>query len=119
VALREMNRVVKRGGALLVRDVRRLPEPLMSMALPFWCLGYSRRLREQTVASFRAALTREEFRRLAADAGLTRFSVKTHLLTHQTVCRAAEPRADASHRRVPTYRFPTRLLKSAFVSAPR
>lgn len=119
VALREMNRVVKRNGALLVRDVRRLPEPLMTMALPFWCLGYSRRLREQTMASFRAGLTREEFRRLAADAGLTRFSVTTHALTHQTVCRTAEPGVDASRSRVPAYPFLTRLLKGAFVSSPR
>ena len=37
VALREINRVARPHGAIRVRDVRRLPEPLMTLAIPIWC----------------------------------------------------------------------------------
>jgi len=118
VALREIDRVVKPQGAILVRDVRRLPEPVMTLVLPLWCLGYSAKLREQTMASFRAGLTRNEFRALIRDAGIQRAHVRTHLLTHQSIERVAIPYQPAAGSRLPRYPFGVRAMKRWFVSDP-
>src|SRR5262249_14890924 len=118
VALREIRRVAKPHGAILVRDVRRLPEPAMSLLLPLWCLGYSDKLREQTVASFRAALTFGECRQRVATAGLERTTIRTHMLTHQGVQRLAVPYAPPPPGPTPRYPLPVRALKARYMSAP-
>ena len=117
-ALQEINRVAKPTGAILVRDVRRLPEPLMTMALPLWTMGYSPKLREQTCASFRAGLTTIEFRALVDAAGLTRAAIKTHGLTHQSIERVATPYELPDLDRLPRYPLATRVMKATFVSHP-
>jgi ubiquinone/menaquinone biosynthesis C-methylase UbiE len=118
VAMREINRVVKPNGALLVRDVRRLPEPLMTTALPFWCLGYSEKLREQTRGSFRAGLTKAEFRQLAQDARVERATIRTHFLTHQSIERVANPYQPFSRDGLPSFPPSVRAMKSLYVSRP-
>ena len=57
IALREINRVARRDGAILVRDVRRLAEPFMSLVLPICVCRYSPRLRALATDSFRAGFT--------------------------------------------------------------
>src|SRR5436190_16627846 len=57
VTLREINRVAKPDGAILVRDVRRLPPLLMELVLPLYCFRYSRLLRKLTCDSYRAGLS--------------------------------------------------------------
>jgi ubiquinone/menaquinone biosynthesis C-methylase UbiE len=118
-ALREINRVAKDQGALLVRDVRRLPEPVMSLVLPVWCLGYSSKLREQTRASFRAGLTYSEFRGSMQTAGIERATIRTHLLTHQSIERPAAPYERAPVTRLPHHPLFVRMLKAAYVSLSR
>jgi ubiquinone/menaquinone biosynthesis C-methylase UbiE len=118
VVLREINRVAKPQGGILVRDIRRLPEPLMSLAMPFWCLGHSRRLREQTAASFRAALTAREFRDLMQEADIQGAVTRTHLLTHQSIERPATPYETPPLDRLPHYSRPVRAMKSYYVSRP-
>jgi ubiquinone/menaquinone biosynthesis C-methylase UbiE len=119
IALREINRVAKPQGAILVRDVRRLPEPAMSLAAPLWCIGYSRKMREQTSASFRAGLTVREFRRLVRDAGIEGARITTHLLTHLGVERPAMPYEASPTDRVPRYPALVRAIKSYYLSGPR
>jgi ubiquinone/menaquinone biosynthesis C-methylase UbiE len=115
IALREVNRVAKAEGGILVRDIRRLPKLWMDLALPFWCLGYSPKLREQTSASFRAGLTHDEFRSLSEEVGIARAVYRTHLLTHQSIERPAVPyTAPASGTRQPDYPFLIRALKSPY-----
>ena len=117
VALRELNRVARSEGAILVRDVRRLPEPLMTAVLPLWCLGYSPRLREQTMASFRAGVTAGEFRALARQAGIAGATIRRHLLTHQSLERRAVPFEVPRGDRRPRYPLRVRALKYWFLSS--
>jgi ubiquinone/menaquinone biosynthesis C-methylase UbiE len=116
VALREIDRVAKRRGGVLVRDVRRLPEPAMTLAIPFWTFRYSRRLREQTAASFRAGLSVAEFRRLLQDAGVEGAAVRTYWLTHQGIERTATPYAAPPLSRLPRYPVVQRFLKSLYLA---
>ena len=90
----------------------------MSTVLPFWSLGYSAKLREQTVGSFRAGLTKSEFQQLVRDAGLDRTAIRTHFLTHQSLERAAFPYRTFSRAR-PAFSPAVRAMKSLYVSRPR
>jgi ubiquinone/menaquinone biosynthesis C-methylase UbiE len=119
VALREINRVAKREGGILVRDVRRLPEPIMSTALLVWCFRYSQRLRELTAASFRAGLTLREFRNLVQDAGIEHATVRTHWLTHQGIVRPAAAYHAPPTDGLPHYPMVVRAMKSLYVSDGR
>jgi ubiquinone/menaquinone biosynthesis C-methylase UbiE len=116
VALKEINRVARPQGGILVRDVRRLPEPFMTLALPLWCLGYSRRLREQTMASFRAGLTHRELATVMREAGIARASIRAHWFTHQTIARSAKPYQAPPVDRLPRYSLKTRALKALYAS---
>lgn len=116
VALCEMKRVVKPHGALLVRDIVRLPEPFMTLMMPVWCAGYSATLREQTKASFRAALTAQEFRDIARSAGLGTARVRLHFLSHQSLERPASPCQPPLTDNVPQTPIFLRLWKSIYVS---
>ena len=118
IALREINRVAKPQGAILIRDVRRLPEPAMTLAAPLWCLGYSRKMREQTSASFRAGLTIREFRSVVREAGIERVRFSTHLLTHQGMERLAIPYEPPPTDRLPRCPMLVRAIKSRYISGP-
>lgn len=114
VPLREMDRVVKSSGALLVRDVRRLAKPLMEWALPLWTWGYSNRLRELTKASFRAGLSAREFADLARIAGIENAAIRRHWFTHQSICRTARPYAAPNESRWPRASWPVAVLRARF-----
>ena len=117
LALREINRVAKPDGALLVRDVRRLARPLMDLALPLYCLRYSRRLCQLTRDSFRAGLTRGEFQRLVAAAGVERAKVRTHFITHLGLERPARAQMAAAAEPIFLGSLPIRLMKSLYLSS--
>lgn len=117
-ALSEINRVTKREGAILVRDVRRLPEPLMTLVLPLWCLGYGPKLREQTAASFRAGLTLPEFRDLIDRSGIAGIHVRRFFVTHVGLERVARTFQCAPPcSRLPAA-LPVRLARWFYVSKP-
>ena len=124
IALREINRVARRDGAILVRDVRRLPEPFMSLMLPIWVCRYSPRLRALATDSFRAGLTSADLRRCVTEAGIERARITKQLLTHISIERPANPRAPDIPRHKPSWSlarstsWPVRLAKSFYVSAP-
>ncbi|HAM41384.1 MAG TPA: SAM-dependent methyltransferase [Candidatus Omnitrophica bacterium] len=116
VALREINRVAKPDGALLIRDVRRLARPWMDLALPFYCLRYRPRLKQLTRDSFRAGLTRGEFTRLVASAGIERAKVRSFFLTHLGLERPARAQMAAAAEPILLGSLPTRLMKSLYLS---
>jgi ubiquinone/menaquinone biosynthesis C-methylase UbiE len=91
VTVREIDRVTKPNGAILIRDVRRLPAAFMSMLLPLYCLRYGRMLRSLTYASYRAGLTVREFTEMAREAGIQRARITKQFITHQSLERQAVP----------------------------
>ena len=102
VAVKEIRRVCKPSGAIIIRDVRRLPAPWMEWLLPLYCVGYSPLLRKLTYDSFRAGLTHEEFLVLVKASGIERARVTAQFITHQGLeCPAASyaPWADPIQQR--------------------
>jgi ubiquinone/menaquinone biosynthesis C-methylase UbiE len=91
VTVREIDRVTKPDGAILIRDVRRLPAAFMTMLLPLYCLRYGRMLRSLTYASYRAGLTIREFAEMAREVGIERARITKQLITHQSLERLAMP----------------------------
>ncbi len=118
VALREINRVTKPEGAILVRDVRRLPGPLMELALPLYCLRYSPMLRRLTYNSFRAGLTYREFAELVRTSGIERPKIRKYFITHIGAERPALPYVPFTASLVPRSSPLLRLTKSRYVSSP-
>ena len=117
VTVREIDRVTKPHGAILIRDVRRLPKAFMSMLLPLYCLRYGRMLRSLTYASYRAGLTLREFREMAREAGIERARITRQLMTHQSLERPAEPCAPTTIG--PRGSWIVRLARSYYVSSAR
>ena len=107
---------MKPGGAILVRDVRRLHRPLMDLALPLYCLPYSRTLRALTHSSFRAGLMLGEFRRLVADSGIERARVRSYFITHLGLERPARHPQPWPLAPILLGSMPIRLMKSFYLS---
>lgn len=115
VALKEINRVAKRNGAILIRDVRRLAEPWMSAMLPFFCLGQGAILKRLTRDSYHAGMTFEELGDLAKAAGIENARIRRYFLTHVGIERPASP----YQRCTPAGSNPrnlTSLLKSLYLA---
>jgi ubiquinone/menaquinone biosynthesis C-methylase UbiE len=91
VAVKEINRVARENGAILIRDVRRLPEPLMSAILPLYCIGYGPVLRRLTYDSYYAGLTYRDISMLANETKLQRAEIRRYFLTHIGLERTASP----------------------------
>ncbi len=91
VALREINRVTKRSGAILVRDVWRLPKPALALLLPLYCIGYSPILRRLTYDSYYAGMSYSEFGEMAREAGIEGARLRRYTITHIGIERPASP----------------------------
>jgi len=119
VAVKEIKRVAKKDGAILIRDVRRLASPILEPLLPLYCRGYDPVLRRLTYDSYRAGLTYRDFVRLVDDAGLHGASVRRYTLTHIGIERLAVPAMEFIGP-IPVQGVPPmrRLLKSFYLSSP-
>src|SRR5258705_5435177 len=112
--VREIVRVTKPQGALLVRDVRRLPAAFMNLLLPLYCLRYGRMLRSLTYASYRAGLTLREFSEMAREAKIERARITRQFITHQSLERPAAPFAPVVADR--TGPWALRVARGVYVS---
>lgn len=119
VTLREINRVAKPEGAILVRDVRRLPSWLMEPLLRLYCLRYGRTLRRLTYDSYRAGLSRAEFVEMVRQVGIDRARITTQLMSHISVERLATPYCDLPGGVPRTGSALVRALRAPYVSRPR
>jgi ubiquinone/menaquinone biosynthesis C-methylase UbiE len=91
ITVKEIDRVTKPHGAILIRDVRRLPGAFMRILLPLYCLRYGQMLRRLTYASYRAGLTIREFTDMASEAGIERAKITRQFITHQSLERPGLP----------------------------
>jgi ubiquinone/menaquinone biosynthesis C-methylase UbiE len=114
--VKEIVRVTKPQGALLIRDVRRLPAVFMNLLLPLYCLRYGRMLRNLTYASYRAGLTLQEFREMAGEANIERARITRQFITHQTLERLAAPPVPIEVCRSGSWI--TRLARTLYASSP-
>ena len=114
--VKEIVRVTKPQGAILIRDVRRLPAVFMNLLLPLYCLRYGRMLRNLTYASYRAGLTLQEFREMAGEVNLERARITTQFITHQTLERPAAPPVPIMICRSGSWI--TRLARALYASSP-
>ena len=71
--LREINRVLKPRGGLLIRDLRRPSRFQMHRTIDAHALRYGRQMRAHIETAFRAAFTRDEIETLVQSSGLERF----------------------------------------------
>ena len=79
--LKEIRRVARPEGAILVRNVRRLPSFLMELLLPVYTARYNDTLKRLAYRTYHAAPTHREFRRLVAQLGLPRARVAKYFIT--------------------------------------
>ncbi len=117
VTVKEINRVAKKAGAILIRDVRRLAEPLMSALLPLYCLGDGNVLRRLTYDSYFAGLTYREFVEMPRKASVEKMKIRPYFLTHVGMERTAIPfRTFTAKSRTDSSSIFRRALKSLYLS---
>jgi ubiquinone/menaquinone biosynthesis C-methylase UbiE len=120
VAVKEIKRVAKDKGAILIRDVLRLPAPIMRAVLPLYCIGYGQVLRRLTYDSYLAGLTYREFAGVAQKAGIERAEIRRCFITHIGFDRAASPYQESTMNACRSGSSAWRqLLKSLYVTNSR
>ena len=119
VAVAEINRVAKSSGAILIRDVRRLPEPWMAAVLPLYCIGYGQVLKRLTYDSYHAGLTLQEFSSMIESAGITRGLIRSYFISHVGLEKTALPyRSFSASKPTSGAAYGNNFLKSFYVSNP-
>lgn len=88
--LREINRVLKPRGGLLIRDLRRPNRLQMQRAIEAHTARYGRRMRPHIETALRAGFTRNEIGRLVRDSGLDRIRVTEEDESHFIIERTGE-----------------------------
>jgi UDP:flavonoid glycosyltransferase YjiC (YdhE family)/ubiquinone/menaquinone biosynthesis C-methylase UbiE len=81
IVLREIKRVAKTTGAVLVRDVRRVASPWIDLLLPLYCLRYEATLKRLADRAFRAALSYRELAQLVPASGLEGARITKYFVT--------------------------------------
>jgi ubiquinone/menaquinone biosynthesis C-methylase UbiE len=88
MVLREINRVLKPKGGLLIRDLQRPSRIQMARKISNAANRYGARMRTHVERALRGAFTRSEFEALVQAAGLERVRVSTpdenHILVERT-----------------------------------
>lgn len=80
--LKEIRRVARPDGAILIRDIRRLPEPFMKLAVALYTRRYNPVLKKLASNSFQAALSYSELEALVKQLDLPRARVKKYFISH-------------------------------------
>jgi ubiquinone/menaquinone biosynthesis C-methylase UbiE len=88
--LREINRVLKPRGALLIRDLKRPSRFQMQKTIEKYTDRYGARMRDHAETALRSAFTRSEFEDLLAKSGLERVQISEPDDAHFIVERTGE-----------------------------
>ena len=87
--LREIKRVLKPTGGLLLRDLIRPPDRLIPFHLGLFGFQQTPLMRKEYADSIRAAFSLAEWKDLMRTSGLGRVTLKRHFITHMSMERAA------------------------------
>jgi UDP:flavonoid glycosyltransferase YjiC (YdhE family)/ubiquinone/menaquinone biosynthesis C-methylase UbiE len=117
--LREIQRVARPEGAILVRDVRRLPAAILPFVVALYTRGFSPTLKRLASNSFHAALSYAELESLVKQLGMPRAKVRKYFVSHIGVEVPAATFAAAPVRPPAAASLFKRWAKSLFVSARR
>ncbi len=114
--LREIRRVARPEGAILVRDVRRLPAAILPFVVALYTRGYSPTLKRLASNSFHAALSYAELESLVKQLEMPRAKVRKYFVSHIGIEVPAARFAAAPMRPPAAASLFKRLAKSLFVS---
>ena len=114
VAVKEMSRVAKADGSILIRDLVRVASFLVPFHVNLLGLTYNRLMKKEYRDSIRAALSPREWRALYQESALSGARLTRQFITHQGIERPARNRR-GTHTQIPT---PVHLrpFKSMYVS---
>ena len=110
----EMNRVVKHRGAILIRDLIRIPNVLIPFHVHLLGLPYNKLMKKEYRDSIKAALSKEEWIDLCNKSGIEGARATNQFITHQSIEKPAEDRR-TKYIVVPTPIF-LRPFKNMYVS---
>lgn len=115
VVVKEMNRVVKKDGAILIRDLIRLPKFLIPFHVNVFGLPYNELMKKEYRDSIKAALSEKEWQSLYKESGIAGNSkITKQFITHQGIERLAINRR-TKYLKVPTPVF-VQPFKNMYVS---
>lgn len=114
--VREMIRVLKPEGALLIRDLKRVPPIFIPFHIHLLGLPYNQLMKKEYRDSIKAALSESEWKNLFIQSGLDGLAHLTkYFITHQGMERPAESR-NTNRVKVPTPFF-IKPMKNMYVSS--
>lgn len=116
VVLREIHRVVRPSGAVVVRDVRRLASPWMELLLPLYCLRYDPTLKRMAERAFQAGLSSRELAELLPASGFERARLTKYFITSIGLEVPAITREGFEPLAAPRGSLALRLARSFYVS---
>ena len=110
----EMNRVAKNDGAILIRDLIRVPDLLVPFHVNIFGLPYNRLMKKEYRDSIKAALSWKEWIELYNKSEIMGARITKHFITHQGIERPAKNRRN-QYIEIPTPVF-LRPFKNMYVS---
>ncbi|TVQ98197.1 MAG: class I SAM-dependent methyltransferase [Desulfovibrionales bacterium] len=90
--VREMHRVAKPGGAILIRDLVRVSSLEIPLHVHLLGLTYTRLMKKEYRDSIKAALSKQEWREMAKQANIEGAVINRFFITHQGLERPAANR---------------------------
>ncbi len=88
----EIKRVAKDDGAILIRDLIRVPPPLRFFHVHIFGLSYNKLMKKEYSDSIKAALTKKEWLEMARKADIPGSRITYQFVTHQSLERPAQNR---------------------------
>jgi len=109
-----MKRVVKDDGAILIRDLIRLPKLIIPLHVHILGLPYNKLMKKEYRDSIKAALSIDEWEDIFLKSSISKAFKTRQFITHQGIERAAKERRPG-YCKIPTSIY-LRLFKNYYVS---
>lgn len=114
--VKEIKRVVKKDGAILIRDLKRISGFCIPFHVNIFGLPYNKLMKEEYRDSIKAALSEKEWKEMFNASEISGTRLTTQFLTHQSIERPASNRRK-NYSEIPTP-FHLKPFKNMYVSKP-